>query len=73
MGSPSARRNRDTFVCSTLRAVPHGLVGPQILDQPVGANHHAGLDGETNKHFGRLATPDGGALTVAVHLDDIEH
>ena len=50
-----------------------GLVSPEVLDQALGADHHAGLEGETNQHLGRLATPDGDALIVAVQLDDIEH
>ena len=71
--SPNARRNRDTFVCSVLRAVDSGLVSPQVLDQPLGADHDAGLEGQTDEHLGGLAPAHRYALAVAVQLDHIEH
>ena len=57
-GSPSARRNRDTFVCSTLRPCrrPGQPRDPRSTCR-CGPSHRP--RGRDDQHFRRLAAPDG--------------
>ena len=73
-GSPSARRNRDTFVCSTLRAVPTAWSAQRSSINLSVRTITTGLEGETNQQLRSfLPRRTGMHSTVAVQLDDIEH
>ena len=51
----------------------HRILGPEVLDQPLRADHDARFEGEPDEQLGRLARPHRNRDAIAVQLDRTEH